>query len=80
VVRRIVTRGLGLAVLGSLLGLAGAWATGRFLESRLYNLEPTDPATLAASVSVLLLAAALASWLPARRAGGTDPLETLRSE
>jgi len=80
VVRRIVTRGIGLAVVGSLLGLAGAWATGRFLESRLYNLEPTDPATLATSVSVLLLAAALASWLPARRAGRTDPLETLRSE
>jgi predicted permease len=80
VVRRVVGRGLTLAVLGSLLGLAGAWASGRFLESRLYNLEPTDPATLAASVTVLLLAAAVASWLPARRAGRTDPLETLKAE
>jgi predicted permease len=78
--RRVVTRGLSLAVFGSLLGLAGAWATGRFLESRLYNLEPTDPSTLAVSVAVLLLAATLASWLPARRAGRTDPLETLKAE
>jgi predicted permease len=78
--RRVVTRGLGLAVLGALIGLAGAWGTGRFLESRLYNLEPTDPSTLAASVAVLLAAAALASWLPARRAGSTDPVETLKAE
>lgn len=80
VVGRVVTRGLTLAALGSSLGLGGAWATGRFLESRLYNLEPTDPGTLLTSVSVLLLAAALASWLPARRAGRTDPMETLKAE
>ncbi|MGW8268531.1 MAG: FtsX-like permease family protein, partial [Longimicrobiales bacterium] len=78
--RTVVRRGLGLAVLGSILGLAGAWATGRFLESRLYNLEPNDPVTLGASVAVLLLVAALASWLPARHAGRTDPLETSRVE
>jgi putative ABC transport system permease protein len=78
--RRVVTRGISLAALGAMIGLAGAWGTGRFLESRLYDLEPTDPSTLAASVAVLLLAATLASWLPARRAGRTDPLDTLRVE
>jgi len=78
--RRIVAKGLTLAALGSMVGLGGAWATGRFLESRLYNLAPTDPTTLIAAVTVLLLVAALSSWLPARRAGRTDPLETLKVE
>jgi len=78
--RRVVTRGLSLAALGALIGLGGAWGAGRFLESRLYNLEPTDPSTLAGSVAVLLLVATLASWLPARRAGRTDPVETLKAE
>ena len=78
--RRIVTKGLVLALLGSVLGLGGAWATGRFLASRLYDLEPTDPSTLASAVVVLLLISVVASWLPARRAGRTDPLETLRVE
>lgn len=79
-VRRVVARGLALALLGSLIGLAGAWGTGRFLESRLYNLAPTDPFTLATAVAVLLGVAALASWLPALKAGRTDPMETLRVE
>jgi predicted permease len=79
-VRRVVTRGLGLAALGSIIGLAGAWGAGRFLESRLYNLEPSDPATLALAVAVLLGTAVVASWLPALRAGRTDPVETLKAE
>lgn len=78
--RTVVVRGLSMAVLGSVLGLAGAWAGGRFLESRLYNLAPTDPGTLFTAVLVLLIVAVLASWVPARRAGGTDPLETLNAE
>jgi putative ABC transport system permease protein len=78
--RQVVSKGLVLAGLGSMLGLGGAWATGRFLESRLYNLEPTDPSTLVIAVIALLLVASIASWLPARRAGRTDPLETLKVE
>jgi ABC-type antimicrobial peptide transport system permease subunit len=78
--RKVVARGLILAAMGSALGLAGAWAGGRFLESRLYNLAPTDPSTLVSAVAVLLMVAALSSWLPARRAGRTDPVETLKAE
>jgi putative ABC transport system permease protein len=78
--RQVVARGLILATLGSAVGLGGAWAAGRFLESRLYNLAPNDPATLFAVVAVLLLVSAVSSWLPARRAGRTDPLETLKAE
>jgi predicted permease len=78
--RRVVVKGLTLATLGSVLGVGGAWSTGRFLESRLYNLAPNDPATLISAVALLLLVATVSSWLPARRAGRTDPLETLKAE
>jgi ABC-type antimicrobial peptide transport system permease subunit len=75
-----VTQGIVLALLGSALGLAGSWAAGRFLESRLYNLSPGDPTTLLGAVLVLLLASMLASWLPARKAAGVDPMGVLREE
>ncbi len=77
---QVVRNGLLLAVLGSVLGLAGTWGTGRFLESRLYDLQATDPITLLTAVGVLLVVAGLASWFPARSASRTDPLETLKAE
>ena len=78
--RRVVGRGVRLAAMGSALGLGGTWVAGRFLESRLYDVPTTDPLTLASATLVLLATAALASWLPARRAGRTDPIETLKAE
>jgi predicted permease len=78
--RRVVGRGLGLAVLGAVLGLAGTWGVARFLESRLFDMGAMDPPTVAAAVAVLLAAATLASWIPARRAGRTDPMQTLKAE
>jgi ABC-type lipoprotein release transport system permease subunit len=58
----------------------GAWASGRLLQNRLYGIEAGDPVTLATAVAVLLVTAAVASWLPARRAAATDAMETLRQE
>jgi hypothetical protein len=78
--RQVVTQGLVLALLGSVVGVAGAWATGRFLESRLFQLEASDPSTLVGAVLVLLGASAFASWFPARRAAGVDPMKVLREE
>jgi ABC-type antimicrobial peptide transport system permease subunit len=78
--RQVVSQGLVLAVLGCVVGLGAAWGVGRFLESRLFGLDSTDPITLATAVAVLLLAAGLASWLPARRASRVDPMEVLREE
>jgi ABC-type antimicrobial peptide transport system permease subunit len=77
---RVVLRGLRLAGVGALIGAVAAWASSRLLASRLYGVEPGDPATLLGAAAVLMLTAALASWLPARRAAATDPMETLRME
>jgi predicted permease len=80
IVARVLGRGLGLAVAGALIGSAGAWAASRLLANRLYRVEPGDPGTLGAAVAVLLGTAAIACWLPARRAAATNPVETLREE
>ena len=77
---RVLARGLGATTVGLAVGGIGAWAAGRLLESRLFGLEGGDPATLASAMAVLLLTAALASWLPAQRAARVDPLEALRRE
>jgi predicted permease len=78
--REVVSRGLTLVAVGSVIGVAASWWVGRFVESRLYEVGAADPTVLGGAVAALVFAAALASWLPARRAGRTDPLETLRAE
>jgi ABC-type antimicrobial peptide transport system permease subunit len=75
----VLFRGLRTAGVGVVLGMGGAWAAGRLLENRLFGIQADDPLTLAGAAAVLLITAAAASWLPARRAAATDPLETLRS-
>jgi predicted permease len=78
--RAVVAKGFFLALVGAVLGVGGAWGTGRFLESRLYELSASDPTALGGAVAVLLAVSVLASWLPARRAGRVDPMEVLREE
>jgi len=76
----VVGQGLRLAMLGLLLGMAGAMALTRVLQSQLYGVSPTDPLTFAAVAALLAAAATLASYLPARRAARVDPMIALRSE
>ncbi len=78
VLRMIVGRGVGLAGAGVLIGLAGAYATTRFLRGVLFGVAPTDPLTFGGVAALLVAVAALASWLPARRAAGVDPVVALR--
>ena len=80
VFRLVVGRGLALAFVGVLLGLAAAALLSRALEAMLFNVAPHDSITFAASAAVLLAAAAAASVLPARRAARMDPIAALRSE
>jgi predicted permease len=76
----VVGQGLGLAAAGLALGLAGALALTRFMSSMLFGIKPTDPITYVAVSVILLAIAALASYLPARRATRVDPLVALRAE
>ncbi|MEO8451944.1 MAG: ABC transporter permease, partial [Gemmatimonadota bacterium] len=67
-VRRVVLQGLGLAGVGVGVGLVGALAMGRALSGLVYRVSPNDPLTLGVAAAALLLVAAVASWVPARRA------------
>ncbi len=72
-------QGLRLAGIGIGLGLVSAVAASRLMRSLLFEVEATDPATLATTALILLAAALAACWLPARRATRVDPLEVLRN-
>ena len=76
----ILRQSLGLVAVGVGLGLAGAIATTRLVASMLYDLSPNDPATLAGTVLLIIVATTLAAWLPARRAANVDPVVALRAE
>jgi ABC-type antimicrobial peptide transport system permease subunit len=80
VVGLVLRQGLRLTLLGLGLGLAGAVATGRVLDTLLYEVRVADPATLAAVATVLLVTAALACVIPARRAASVEAVEALRHE
>jgi predicted permease len=74
-----VRRGLALGV-GMVVGLGGAAALTRVMQSLLFGISPLDPVAFIAMPAVLAAAAGLASDLPARRAAGVDPSETLRAD
>jgi putative ABC transport system permease protein len=76
----IVRDCLRLVAMGIGVGIPAAWAVSRGLDALLYGVALTDPAPVVLSLAVLLAVAALAAWVPARRAAAVDPLVTLRSE
>jgi ABC-type antimicrobial peptide transport system permease subunit len=78
--RMVVVDGMKQALVGVALGVAGAiWLT-RMMATMLFGVMPGDPATLAGAAALLLAAAAVACYLPARRATTVDPLIVLRTE
>jgi putative ABC transport system permease protein len=74
----IVRQGIGLVAAGIGLGLLGSLLVGRALSGMLYGLHPADPVSLGGAAAVLLTVAALACYLPARKASRIDPLLALR--
>jgi predicted permease len=78
--RLFLTHGLVLALIGVACGLAGAATLTRVLGSLLFDVNPLDPLTYAAVSLGLIAAASVASYVPALRAMGVDPVEALRSE
>jgi ABC-type antimicrobial peptide transport system permease subunit len=69
-----------LSIAGVIVGLGAAWAVTRLVESQLFEVKPSDPATLAFSTLGIALVAILAGYVPARRATGIDPTKALRFE
>lgn len=80
ILRVVLGDGLKRALAGVAAGLVLALLLTRYLETLLYGVRATDPATLVTICAVLLLTAALACFVPAWRARGVDPLEALRHE
>jgi putative ABC transport system permease protein len=73
-------QGIGLTAIGIVGGLALFTLVARFLRSFLFGVAPSDPLTLVGASLMLVAIAALASWVPARRAARVDPAEALRAE
>jgi putative ABC transport system permease protein len=76
----VIASGLRWAVLGVVVGLAGAYTGTRFLAALLFAITPTDPGTFAGLAVLMLGVAALASYLPARRAASVNPVSALRGD
>jgi ABC-type antimicrobial peptide transport system permease subunit len=80
VVALVLGRGVRLVTIGIAIGLPAAWLGARAIESMLFGLSRTDPISLGGAAVLLLSAAQLAAFLPARRAARIDPITALRRE
>jgi predicted permease len=80
IVRSVLSNGLLLTAIGVAIGVAGAFAASRLLQTLLYGISPADPATYVSVIALLGGVAALSCWAPARRAAAVDPAITLRAE
>jgi putative ABC transport system permease protein len=76
----VLGQGLVLTMVGAALGLAGAFATARFLRTLLFGIGQNDPITYAGISGLLVAVALVACWIPARRAIRVDPITALRYE
>ncbi|MBO0725487.1 MAG: ABC transporter permease [Blastocatellia bacterium] len=80
VVRMVMRETMLTVAVGMAIGLGAALATTRLISNLLFDLSPNDPATIAAAALLMTIVAALAGYLPARRASRVDPMTALRCE
>ncbi|HEY6329653.1 MAG TPA: ABC transporter permease [Blastocatellia bacterium] len=80
ILAHVLGRGMTLAVIGAMVGLAGAAGLTQLMRGLLYGTSPTDVFTFGAVTGVLLVIALIACYIPARRATGVDPIIALRYE
>jgi putative ABC transport system permease protein len=80
VMRMVVGGGMKLALLGVALGIAAALGLANLVAAMLFGVTPFDPVSYAATAGVLLVVAALACYLPARRAMRVDPIIAMRHQ
>lgn len=78
--RMVLGSSLRLVVAGVIVGAAAAALSGRWLESQLFGVTPTDPLTYAIVIATVMATAVAATWHPASRAARVDPAITLRAE
>lgn len=78
--RMVLREGLGLAAMGTGLGLLGAVGAAQLVKGLLYNVSPLDPVAFVGVPALLLGVAALAVYWPARRAASVEPMRALRTE
>ncbi len=76
----VLRQSLGMILIGLGVGVPAALGAGRVLERLVQGMQPGEPLTFAITISVLIVAALLASFLPARRASRVDPMKALRQE
>jgi len=76
----VLRQGMTPVVVGLILGVVGALACGRLLQSLLYEVKPHEPWIIAVVIAAVLLTATLACYFPARRAARIDPMVALRCE
>jgi predicted permease len=80
ITRMVIGEGLAMTAVGAAVGVVASIAGSRVLASLLFNVKAADPITFGSVVVVLALVAAVASWLPARRAARVDPLIAMRGD
>jgi predicted permease len=80
VIRLVLREAMSLVGVGIVIGLGAAFAGARLVESMLFGLGPNDPLTIALAALLMLIVAALACWIPVRRATKVNPMTVLRSE
>jgi ABC-type antimicrobial peptide transport system permease subunit len=76
----VLRESLSLAGAAIAIGLMASLLVMRFVKSMLFGIAPSDPAVLLGATALLMCVAAGASWLPARRAAGVQPMEAVRRE
>jgi ABC-type antimicrobial peptide transport system permease subunit len=77
---RVLRVGVGYGGAGVVVGGMGGWGAMKVVTAQIAGIRPLEPMLLAAAAAFVLLLAALASWIPARRATLVDPCETMRCE
>ena len=80
VMRMVLGHGRRLTLIGTALGMAGAFFVSRLMQQALFEVNPADPLIYVGVAAVLLLVAECAAWLPAHRATRIDPVIALRTE
>ena len=80
IVGQVLSGGMRLTAIGVVIGAGAALALTHYLEALLYAVRPNDPAVFASAIATLVLVAAIACYIPARRAARVDPIVVLREE